>query len=301
VKILQSFSTAPHATKDTQKFELGIICTKSHEFKAFYQTVGDGKVGDISEIIPVDDWYYFSWNLEGRSIVVASFIDVQGPIECAMRVTQLVLKFQISIIGMVGIAGGKDHLGEVFVVRSAFAPETGRTRREVTESPPPWTYSIVRSNEPGECYCAARDFNGLLDLFSLSYGVLFKFTVKNGVFASYGEVRNDCSKLLSEDEDLNSYRCSAIEMETFALLKVAQLLKVKVLAAIKGISDVGEEKFERWMEATSRSEIAKQNERELSQVFVEGQTNDELRRAYRQIAGARAAQVMYELIKLWSR
>lgn len=291
-------------------YDLGIICTKQHEFDAFRSALDSNRINH-GVVTPVDDWCYFDWTQNGRRIIAASFLDVQGPVECAMRATQLIQMFGLKTIAMVGIAGGKDRLGDVVVAYSAFTPECGRTVRVPADGAPPdsgWKYVPSRDVNRNEGYIESRDYLGLVTQFTSNPPLLNDagqpYNVLPGPFASYNEVRNDCSVLLISHPTLMEFKCTAIEMEAYALIKAASLSKVKVLAVVKGISDVGEERFEGWLAQDQRTGVAVHNWNQLHLVepalSVLPQDNNDLRKKYRKIAGRRAAQVMLELVRMWA-
>jgi len=98
-------------------------------------------------------------------------------------------------------------------------------------------------------------------------------------------VRNDADELL---QGQLAGRVNAVEMEAFALIKTAQLYKVKVLAIAKGISDVGNYKSD----ANTKEVESIPNFATLSV--------DDRRRAYRGKAARNASKVMIDLIILWA-
>lgn len=111
------------------------------------------------------------------------------------------------------------------------------------------------------------------------------------------QVRNDCSLLLQEDL-LKSNDCIAVEMEAYALLKVASLLRIRVLGIMKGISDVGQERL------AKKDPASEHNLKELARFQIDPNGNEvthtQLRQKYREHAATNAARVMYELIVEWS-
>jgi len=119
------------------------------------------------------------------------------------------------------------------------------------------------------------------------------------------QVRNDCNEIVtaSEKNPAGSYKFKAVDMEAFALLRAAYLNGVRVLAIVKGISDVGT-----GITNKVNSEILQKAWEEATQNAVEDKklppldkmSDDGRRRLYRPIAAYRASVVLVELIDLWA-
>lgn len=294
------------------KFDLGIICTKGHEYLAFSKLLkAEERMQNISnfgETQPFKDFVYSHFTVNGKNIAVVSFGDVQGPVETASRTVELIKRFELKAIGMVGIAGA-ERLGDVVVAQQAFTPECGRYSRLANQLDIPpvdgWKYECTRAGHEG--WIEDLSLRGNITSFGMKIQqsiITFPFVVTFGPFASFNEVRNDCAMLLTKPP-VTTFKCKAIEMEAYALLKAAKLVETPVLAIVKGVSDVGEELYERWKLPDDRSETAKHNNAQIQALIDEhivlpSANNDNLRKAYRAKAAANASEVMYRLIREWA-
>lgn len=299
-----------------ESFDLVIICTKRHEFASFQENLRlaaqQRNINELKEAQTNGGYSWLTFSVDGKSIVVVSFGQVQGPVECASRTVEVYFLFKPKAVAMSGIAGGL-RLGEVVIATAAFAPEVGRTQRFSEDSVPENSTKCgadyyllhedsalaVRFGKDGENFAIIDEF---LAAFSSSYES--SFIVKKGRFASYSAVRNDCSLLL-QTNPLVHKNCVALEMEAYAFFKVSNLLQIPVLAVVKGISDVGLEKLES-IDGIPDDSYIQHNRRELEKVAdfpaqTEPSAADNLRKLYRKIASQNAARVLLDLTLFWAR
>src|SRR5690349_2203430 len=90
--------------KSLPEAELGIICTKRYEMEVFYQYLSEVNMYSqlhMSKIeILANTCTYFTWKTESsnRTILVCSFQELQGPVECATRVVEIINRFHVTTI-----------------------------------------------------------------------------------------------------------------------------------------------------------------------------------------------------------
>jgi hypothetical protein len=268
------------------KTKVAIICTKTYEFDQFCAYISErlDPMCTSPKLVEGRVHSYKEYILGTWTLVAITFGEVQGPVQIAARVPNVIMFHRPSHIGMVGTCAGR-RLGEVIIAKGAIAVESGHYLKL-------GNHYQLQNKKDGEfvdkCCLPIIQFEKIAGTIK-SLESEFPFPVCCKMMYSYHQIREDCALILPDE-------IGGLDMEAFAFFRVIEYLSKDdgspvALPVIKSVSNVGNEN----LDMGSRHYEYNINILKKAEISIESD-NRAMRRAFRKLALDNSITVMVHLL-----